>query len=478
MSDRDAEAPAGDGDDTGSSPSTAGGPTAGDGPPAGDELASTGTQAPGSGAGWRNWSGAVTCQPARYYEPTTEDELRALVARHAGERTIRVAGSGHSFSDVVPTDDVLVSLSQYTGVTDVDYENRRATVRAGTTLAELNETLAVHGLAMANLGDVDRQTIAGALATGTHGTGIDLGILSTQIASLRLVTADGEVRTLDAGDDAFRAAQVSLGALGIVSELTLDLEAAYRLRERTWTAPLEDVLADLDRLREAHRHVEFFWFPHTDTALVKTLETTDAPPAEPTIPRWVDERAENLAWGAICRLSTRFPSQSPRLARVAASTLSGGEDVGPSHEVFATRRDVRFNESEYGVPAEDGPAVVRALRERVLPDHPEIVFPIEFRYVAGDEIPLSPAYGRDTAFVAVHAYHRKPYGPYLTDCEAVFEEFDGRPHWGKWHSLDGDDLRERYPEWETFQDVRRELDPDGAFCNDHLEELFAPGDEA
>lgn len=429
----------------------------------------------GLASAWRNWGRTASCRPDRYYTPSTEDELREMVAEHAGSETIRVAGSGHSFSPVVPSDEVLVSLEEYTGVTAVDYENRRATVRAGTTLRELSRTLSEHGLALENMGDIDRQTVAGALATGTHGTGIDLGVLATQAVEIRLIDADGQVRTLSADDgDAFRAAQVSLGALGVVSEITLAVEPAYNLRERTWTAPVEDVLGQLEELRESHRHFEFFWFPHTGKALIKTLEKTDAEGSSGRLEA-LGERAENVAWGSLCRLSTQVPSASPSLGKFAAATLSGGETVGPSHEVFATTRDVRFAEAEYGVPAEDGADVVRDLREYVRENEPTVMFPIEFRYVAGDEIPLSPAYGRDTAFLAVHKYYRKPYRDYIEACESIFDRYEGRPHWGKLHYLEPDRLRARYPEWETFESVRQSFDPEGAFLNDHLEALFGDG---
>lgn len=423
---------------------------------------------------WHNWSGAVSCEPHHYYEPTTEAELQEIVARHAGTGSIRVAGAGHSFSPVVPTDDVLLSLASYTGVTAIDTERRRATVKAGTRLHELNEILASHGLALANMGDVDRQTIAGALATGTHGTGIDLGVLATQALEIRIVTADGEIRTLTPDDgETFRAAQVSLGALGVVSEITLQLQSAYRLRERTWTAPLSEVLDNLEELRETHRHFEFFWFPPTETALVKTLDRTVDPPTR-SVPFDVDERLENIAWGLLCRLSAIVPYASPRLARFAASTLSDSETVGPSHEVFPTRRNVRFNEIEYGVPVGTGADVVGSIQDHLTHHEQTVLFPIEFRYTQGDEIPLSPAYGRDSAFIAVHTYHQKPNPAYFDACESIFEEHDGRPHWGKMHTVDPDRLRSCYPEWDTFQTVRRSLDPDGVFCNEHLRRLFEP----
>lgn len=425
-----------------------------------------------SAGGWRNWSGSVSCEPHRYYEPTTESELQAIVTRHAGDRTIRVAGSGHSFSPVVPTDDVLVSLAAYTGVTAVDAERQRATVRAGTRLDELNETLATHGLALANMGDVDRQTIAGALATGTHGTGIDLGVLATQAIEIRLVTADGEIRTLTPEDgETFRAAQVSLGALGVISEVTLQLQRAYRLRERTWTVPLDEVLENLAELRDTHRHFEFFWFPHTETALVKTLDPTTDPPTC-SVPLDANEHLENAAWGSLCWLSAVVPDASPQLARLAAATLSAGETVGPSHQVFPTRRSVRFNEIEYGVPADSGATVVRSIRDYLARNGQGVLFPVEFRYTDGDEIPLSPAYGRDSAFIAVHTYHRKPHQEYFEACESIFEEHDGRPHWGKMHTVDPERLRSCYPEWDAFQTVRRSLDPEGTFCNERLRRLF------
>ena len=423
---------------------------------------------------WRNWSGEVSCDPVHYHEPRTEEGIRDIVDRADPEGTIRVAGSGHSFSEVVPSDDTLVSLSSFTGVTDVDKGANQATVRAGTELRDLGETLADHGLAMRNMGDIDRQTIAGALATGTHGTGIDLGILSTQVVKLRLVTGDGQIRTLTPDDgDQFRAAQVSLGALGITTEVTLQLDPAYSLHEQTWVAPIDELLDDLERLRAENRNFEFFWFPHTDKALVKTLNKTDADPTR-TVPYQLDERVENVLLEAICRLSVRFPSLSPRLARLFAQGLSGGEAIGPSREIYPTRRTVRFNETEYGVPADDGPRVVRDLRDHISRNEQTVLFPVEFRYARGDDILLSPAHGRDSAFLSVHAYHRKPHESFFEACQSIFREYGGRPHWGKMHPGDSDQLRSRYPEWDTFNEVRRAFDPDRLFLNEHLTQLFDP----
>ncbi len=405
-------------------------------------------------------------------EPDSEDELQTIVDRYAGERTIRVAGSGHSFSPVVPTEDILVSLANYTGITTVNPAREQVTVRAGTPLSELTTALDDYGLALKNMGDVDAQTIAGALATGTHGTGIELGIMPTQIASVRLIRADGEIQTIDPDDgEQFRAVQLSLGTLGIVSEITLNVRSAYRLRENSWIESLDSVLNRLETLRANNRHVEFFWFPHTDHTLIKTLNPTSAAPTR-GVPYQLDERAENLAWSAICRLSARIPQMSPRLARFAAGTLDGTSTVGPSHDVFPTMRAVRFNEMEYAVPADAGGSAIRALRAELRESEWPIVFPIEFRYTRGDDILLSPAYDRDVAFIAVHAYHRKPYRAYFDACESIFAEHDGRPHWGKMNGRSPTDLRDRFPEFETFASIRESFDPAGTFLNPELEPLF------
>jgi L-gulonolactone oxidase len=421
---------------------------------------------------WRNWSGGVSCSPRQYQRPSTEAELQSIVADLTpSTRVLRVAGSGHSFPPVVPTGDALVSLEDYTGVVEVDTEAREATVKAGTTLHALTQELANHGLAMRNLGDIDAQTVAGALSTGTHGTGIDLGILSTQVAKLRLIRADGEISELTPEDgDPFRAAQVSLGALGVVSEVTLDLVPAYDLELHARPMPIEECLADLDRLRRENRHFEFFWFPHTDTAFVKTMNRTDA---ERTGSGGdFDSRVENAAWEAMCRLSTAASATTPWMSRLAAASFSEERSVGPSHEQFAHDRTVRFEESEWSVPVEDGSAVVREIRSWIERSDEDVCFPVEFRYVGGDDIPLSPAYGRDSAFVAVHKYHRKPYATYFDAVASICGPRDGRPHWGKLHAFDAADLATRYPEWDTFHAVRREFDPDGLFLNDHLRGLF------
>lgn len=429
---------------------------------------------------WSNWSGSATCRPSSVHYPRTlADIQRALRAAGPGD-TVRVVGAGHSFPPVATSDDVLLSLEHYTGIVDVDAEAETVTVRAGTSLHDLNRALAEHDLALENMGDIDRQSVAGALATGTHGTGDDYGIIATTVERLRLVTADGSTRELAAedgeADDAFHAACVSLGTLGVVTEVTLSVRPAYKLAERTWTADIDDALADLDRHRAENDHFEFWWFPHTGTAWMKTLdEVDDDMPDDPT-PAY-EERFENLAWEGICRLGSALPrAATPYLNRATVATFDESRAVGPSHEIYPTTRDVRFNESEFGVALDDAVEAFCDLRETVL-EH-RVQFPVEFRTVAGDDIPISPAYGRDSAFFACHTYHRKPYREFLEDCAATLEPYDARPHWGKHHWYGPDRFADLYPEWDTFQRVRREFDPEGRFLNDHLADVFGDGDDA
>jgi FAD/FMN-containing dehydrogenase len=391
---------------------------------------------------WENWSGSVDAAPATVYEPATEAELVEVVERHAPEDTVRAVGAGHSFTRLGETDDVLVSMAELTGVESVDREvgtadgGGRATVLAGTRLEEMNAALADEGLAMENMGDIDQQRLAGALATGTHGTGTDFGVLATQVAELRLVTAGGEVVTLSPGDEGFGAAQVSLGALGLVSAVTLDLLPAYDVEMLKRAVDLEVALEYIEDLLVQNRHAEFFWYPDEDVAKVKTINRTGR---------------------------THGPD-------LPGATLEETE-TGPSHEVFPSVRDIRFNEMEYGVPAADGPAAMREVSDLVA-GRDDVSFPVEYRYVRGDDIPLSPAHGRDAVFIAVHKYHEKPYADFFERAEEIFRSYGGRPHWGKHHNRTAPELSSLYPRWDDFQAVRDSLDPEGVFLNDYVRELF------
>jgi FAD-linked oxidoreductase len=425
---------------------------------------------------WRNWSGRVECAPAAFHRPADAAGVVEAVRESASAgRKLRVAGSGHSFSPLVATSGTLLSLERLSGLEDVDVDATRATVRAGTTLHALGETLDGHGLAMENLGDIDRQSLAGAIATGTHGTGASFGSLSTQVVGLRLVTAAGDV--IECSDerepDLFKAAQVSLGALGVVVAARLRLRRAYRLRYQRRREGFEECAERIEAYRTGHRHFELYWFPHTDAVQVKLLDETGEPADPARFGDFLnDVLLENAAFGAMSRACRALPSLCPRMSRLAARFVSEGTCVRPSFRAFATRRLVRFQEMEYALPADRGIEALRELKEHVARKRVAVHFPVELRYVKADDIWLSPCYRRDTAFVAVHMYRGMEFAGYFDAAESIFRGHGGRPHWGKMHGLTARELARLYPRWEAFRSVRRRLDPSGLFLTPYLETLL------
>lgn len=421
---------------------------------------------------WHNWTGDQTCTPAHRVAPTSVDEVAAAVRSAAGRgEVVRVVGAGHAFGDNVATDGTLMTLDGLAGLLDTDVDSGLVRIAAGTRLYAVNELLDAHGLALANLGDINVQSAAGAISTATHGTGAGFGNLATFVESMEIVTATGEVVEL-AGDD-LRAGRVSVGALGVVTAYTLRTVPAFRLREKRNRMPLATVLREFDALADGSDHFEFFAFPYADRAITKQLERTQDP-AEPGSERraYFDEVIlENKVLDLICRAGRRFPSQIPRLNRLVTAVASPSEKVNVGHRVFSSRRDVRFTESEWAFPREVLPEVLPRIL-RVAEEH-RVNFPIEVRVVAADtESMLSPSYGRATAYVAVHAYQGMPWQEYFAAVQTIGAEYAARPHWGKRHTLDAAALSGRYPEWEAFQAVRRRLDPDGVFANAHVRRIF------
>jgi FAD/FMN-containing dehydrogenase len=393
-----------------------------------------------SAATWTNWSGAISSSPRRIVRPRDEDELAVAVAESArrGE-VVRVAGSGHSF---VPLCDAsggtLVSLENLSGVIAVDAAAGEATVWAGTRIFELGEPLRAAGFAMTTMGDIDRQAIAGAIATGTHGTGFAVQSIPNQVVGLRLVAGGGEVRELrleGAGADVMRAARVSLGALGVMSQVRLRLVPAFRLHERTWFEAPDECMARLDERIHATRHFEFFWMPVKDACFMKTLQ-----PTEREVDPMPDRKGERIDW---------------------------------SDRVFPSERNVKFNEIEFSMAAEHGPACFAELRALMLGRFKgEVEWPLEYRTVAPDDVHLSPAFGRWTVSISAHQGAELPHLPFFREVEAVFRAHGARPHWGKWHSHRAAELRALYPRWADFQRVRGAMDPAGTFLNDYLRGLF------
>jgi FAD-linked oxidoreductase len=433
-------------------------------------------------ARWSNWARNQTCAPAEISRPATEAELAEVVkqAAAAGQR-VKAIGAGHSFTSIACTDGVLVDLANYGQVLAHDAATGRVTVEAGIPLHRLSDELDARGLALENMGDIDRQSVAGATQTATHGTGLRFRNLSAQIVGLRLVTGDGSIVEATGPDDGnenpdvFAAARAGLGALGLVSTVTLQCVPAFRLHAIEEPVPVDEVLAELDTLVAEHDHYEFYWVPHTRWALTKRNQRTDeAPRPRPRVREWVDDMAlNNYAFGALCRAGRWRPSLIPRLAKIIPNT--GRLDyVDRSDRVFTSPRTVRFYEMEYAIPREALPEALNRVRRLVDEIGMRISFPVEVRVVAPDDIPLSTAYGRETGYIAVHVYQGTPYDAYFSGVERIMDSYAGRPHWGKMHFQRSETLAPRYPRWDDFQRVRAGLDPEGRFANPYLDRVLGP----
>ncbi|MDG2428837.1 MAG: D-arabinono-1,4-lactone oxidase [Acidimicrobiales bacterium] len=434
---------------------------------------------------WRNWAGNQRSRPVRIEHPTSETDVVDLVHRAASDDLrVRVVGAGHSFTSIARTDDVLVSLDRLTGIECFDDTTGRVRVRAGTRLSHLNPLLDERGLAMPNLGDIAYQSVAGAISTSTHGTGLGFRSIAAGVVGLRLVAGDGSVVVLDdTHDPALRdVARVGLGALGVLTEVTLQCVPAFNLHAIEEILPVDQVLSSFDEWANSTDHVEFFWMPYTGLAQVKRNTRTDEvpPPAQnqrhAIRRRWKrfknKELLENVAFGAMNHVGRLRPALIPRLNRMAFNEIGRAEYLTTSYSVFASERRVRFYEMEYAVPRESGLEAfsrVRALIETL--DRP-ISFPIEFRILGGDDIPLSTAYGRDSCFIAVHVFRGTPYEQYFRGVEEIMNDYGGRPHWGKLHFQDVDVLAGRYPHWARFQEARDRLDPARRFTNDYLDRML------
>lgn len=434
-------------------------------------------------SGWTNWAGTASADPRHLHTPRDTGEIAAVVVEAAADgRQVRARGSGHSFTPIAVTDSDAINLGAWTGISSVDADGRLVTVRSGTTLKRLNAELDGLGLAMTNLGDIDAQTIAGAVSTGTHGTGARFGGLSTQIARLELVLADGSAVTCSADErpELFQAARVGLGALGVITQVTLRCEPSFVLSAQERPEPLEQVLEGFDASAAGNDHFEFYWFPYGKNALVKRnnrLPVGNEGKPLSRARRFFDyEIMENIAFGTLCRTGRAFPRLVRPLGRFASAALSAREYSDTSHQVFVTHRGVRFVESEFAVPRDAVHHVLAELRALVPKLADPVAFPVEVRVAAADDIWLSTAQGRDSAYVAIHQFTGMPYRDYFAGFASIVAEVAGRPHWGKMHDLDAAALAKLYPRFEEFRRVRREVDPGGVFTNAYLDRVLGPVD--
>ena len=428
---------------------------------------------------WSNWAGNQSCAPIAIERPSTEDDVVRIVRDAAAhDRRVKVVGAGHSFTGIACTDGHLIDLHDYGRVLGEDRAAGTVTVEAGITLSKLSDELDARGYALENMGDIAYQSIAGATSTATHGTGTRFGNLATGIVGLRLVTADGCIVDCSRSEnpEIFDVARVGLGALGVVSTVTLKPCPAFRLHAVEAPIPVDEVLADFAGFMASADHVELYWVPGTRWALTKRNTRTQDPPQPRSRAKELldDVVLSNGSFGLVCRVGRRFPRAIPRLAKHFPSASAHRDYIDRSDKVFTSPRMVRFVEMEYAIPAEAVPEAlnrVRALVERLgVP----ISFPVEVRVVAPDDIPLSTAHGRATGYIAVHVYRGTPYDQYFQGVEAIMNDYAGRPHWGKLHFQTAATLAPRYERWDDFQAVRATLDPTGRFANPYLDRVLGP----
>ena len=429
------------------------------------------------GGKWSNWSGGVVCKPRHVIAPRDEVQLAAAV--RCADGAVRVPGAGHSFTPLCATDGALVDMAAFAGLRRVDQPTSTATVFAATPLWALGPALHHEGVALLNMGDIDRQTLAGVVGTGTHGTGRTLGSLSSAVAGFRIILADGSVLSCSPTENAeiFAAGRVAMGTLGVMTEITMRVRPAYRLAEKNFLLSPQDLFSQLDTLVASNRHFEFFWFPYADVAVCKTLNETDEKAPEPRSAEEMRLRGERVGadsriFAAINRVLPYAPILLRPAHRLFSQLMPAHGHARWSHEIFPSPRPIRFNEMEYAVPYARGADCVREIVATIRKKHINTGFPLEFRSVAPDDVWLSPFYRRESATIAVHQYFTVDPARLFDTCESIFRAYDGRPHWGKRHTRTAGELRQIYPEYERFVALQRRLDPSGKFLNPHLKAML------
>jgi FAD-linked oxidoreductase len=418
---------------------------------------------------WRNWSGGIVSYPKARFAAKSESHLAEFMATTKGP--VRPVGSGHSFTPLVPTDGHIIAIDQLAGIIDYDADKLTATIGAGTRLGDIGQPLEDAGQAMFNLPDIDRQTLAGATATATHGTGIKFQCLSGYVESLRLVTPSGEQIDVDATSDPdlFNAARVSVGALGVITRMKLQNRAPYKLKQKSWVEKTEAILESFDDRASSLRHFEMFPLTHSDYAIALSTEETEDPVNNPTA-----SPEEDAAFDEIMRGWMKVPPGDRKpLINGLAEQMQPSERVDTSYKILANVRSNRFNEMEYAVPISAGADCLREILKTISDKKIDVVFPLEYRYVSRDDTWLSMSSGHeDHAAISIHRVATEDYRPYFDLIEPIFWKYGGRPHWGKIHTLGADELSKLYPQFEKFQDLRARLDPEGRMLNDHLRKLF------
>lgn len=425
---------------------------------------------------WKNWAGNQIAHPLRMSTPRSVEEVSgAVVSALSQQHTVKCVGSGHSFTATAVTHGHLISLEKLTGIVSIDHQHQLVKVKAGTTLAVLNELLHAEGLALPNLGDIAYQTVAGSISTSTHGTGVNLTGLAGQVRGFTLVNGEGDVIECspEQNSEIFDLGRVSVGALGVITDYTLQVVPAFRLHAIERALPLDVVLERIDEFVDTNDHFEFFWLPHTPWALTKRNNRTDEPlDPLPKVRGWIEKTfMENVAFGALCHLGKLRPTLIPRLATALPSS-GKREYVNDSYKIFASPRIVRFYEMETAIPRTSVVPALKEIRSMIDARGYLLNFPVEVRFTAADDVPLSTAFERESAYIAVHVFKGMEYEPYFKDVEAILKNYGARPHWGKLHFQTASDLSQQYRRFDEFLALRNRLDPQRVFANTYLTQVF------
>ena len=425
---------------------------------------------------WKNWAGNQIAHPLTMSSPRSIEEVsNAVISARSRQHTVKCVGSGHSFTAAAVTQGHLLSLENLTGIISIDRIRQLVKVKAGTTLAVLNELLHAEGLALPNLGDIAYQTVAGSISTSTHGTGVNLTGLAGQVRGFTLVNGEGDVIECspEQNSEIFDLGRVSVGALGVITDYTLQVVPAFRLHAIERALPLDVVLERIDEFVDTNDHFEFFWLPHTPWALTKRNNRTDEPlDPLPKVRGWIEKTfMENVAFGALCHLGKLRPTLIPRLATALPSS-GKREYINDSYKIFASPRIVRFYEMETAIPRASVVPALKEIRSMIEARGYLLNFPVEVRFTAADDVPLSTAFERESAYIAVHVFKGMQYEPYFRDVEAILKNYGARPHWGKLHFQTASDLSQQYTRFDEFLALRNRLDPQRVFANTYLTQVF------
>ncbi len=418
---------------------------------------------------WRNWSGNQSSEPNELLVPQNTDELSSMIKQ--AQQRIRLVGAGHSFSGLVPTNESLMSLAYFYGITNIDKKNLQFDVASNTFLSGVGDELWENGMALSNMPDINTQTFGGATATSTHGTGMRFGSMSSTIKQLTLVNGLGEEISCSAANnsDLFNAARNNIGTLGAVTNLRMQAQEKFHLKATSWAMDLEEGLEKTESLRDKHRHFELYPLPHADYIIGITLDEVNE---NELIAKNENEGNMNETFKTMSKVIDAVPFLRRFIINAGASTVKKEISTGRSYEVFGNIRDTLFNEMEYSIPAEYGVTCLREILNLIRKQNIDVIFPLEVRYVKADDIWLSPFYQRDSCSISCHRFHDKDYKKYFDAMEAIFLKYDGRPHWGKVHTLSAKELRARYPMFDDFMKIRQEMDPKALFTNNHIDTIL------